>query len=353
MKHTNVFYVPHFNVIGGIETYIYELVKKYKDEDITIVYSDPGSDKKQLARIRQYARVIKQPYNAKEKIKCKRLFIMYRCKLDLFEADDVIQIIHADYKAQNLKPNLDECIREHYGVSKSIAKTYEEISGEKVGVCYNPLMIDKTKRVLKLISATRLTKEKGLERMKILANELDKAKIPYLWLIFTGHSDMMHNPNVVYMKPRLDIRNYIADADYLVQLSDTEAWCYSVLEALCLNTPVIVTPVPSFKEMGVKSGINGYVLPFDMKDIPINDIYTKVPKNFEFEAPKDIYGKLLIKGKKTYNGEKQVYIRALKSFYDIVEEEHKTKQSDPWKVSLSRAEELINHPKGALVEICK
>lgn len=353
MKYTNVFYVPHFNVIGGIETYIYELVKKYKDEDITIVYSDPTSDKKQLARIRQYARVIRQPLNSKDKIKCKRLFTMYRCKLDLFEADSVIQIIHADYKEQNLKPNLDERIDKVYGVSKSVAKSYEEISKIETGVCYNPIFIEKPRKILKLISATRLTKEKGLERMKKLTYELDKAKVPYIWLIFTNKTDEINNPNVIYMKPRLDIRDYIKDADYLVQLSDTEAWCYSVLEALCLNTPVIVTPIPSFKEMGVKTGINGYILPFDMKDIPIEDIYTKVPKNFKFEAPKDAYEKLLLKGKKTYNGEKQVWIKARRSYYDNEEQEHKTPLSDPWEVSISRAQELINHPKGALVEICK
>ena len=34
MKYANVFYVPHFNIIGGIETYIYELVKKYGKYDI-------------------------------------------------------------------------------------------------------------------------------------------------------------------------------------------------------------------------------------------------------------------------------------------------------------------------------
>jgi glycosyltransferase involved in cell wall biosynthesis len=278
---------------------------------------------------------------------------MYRCKLDLFEAKDIIQITHADYKVQNLKPNLDKDIKRHFGVSESVAKAYEEISGIKTEVCYNPISIEKPKKILKLISATRLTKEKGLDRMKKLVYELDKEGIPYIWLVFTNKTDAINNPNVIYMQPRLDIRDYIANSDYLVQLSDTEAWCYSVLEALCLNTPVIVTPIPSFKEMGVKTGINGYILPFDMKDIPIEDIYTKVPKNFEFTAPKDIYDKLLLKGKKTYNGEKQVYIRALKSFYDSVEEQHKTKQSDPWKAPISRAEELINHPKGALVEIVK
>ena len=350
MKYTNVFYVPHFNIIGGIETYIYELVKKYKDEDITIVYSDDSSDKKQIARIRQYARVIKQPYNSENKIKCKKLFVMYKCKLDLFEAEDIVQIIHADYKAQRLTPNKNEKIKENYGVSKSVAKSFEEISDLKTGVCYNPLTIEKPKRVLKLISATRLTKEKGLERMKILAKKLDEAKIPFIWLVFTNKEDLINNPSVCYMKPRLDIRNYIADADYLVQLSDTEAWAYSVIESLILKTPVIVTDVPCFKEMGVKNGKSGYILPFDMKDIPIEDIYNKIPKNFEITQPKDIYDELLIKGKKTYEPEKQVYIKAIRSYYDNEEQEHKTKQSDPWKVPLSRAEELINHPTGALIE---
>ena len=78
---------------------------------------------------------------------------------------------------------------------------------------------------------------------------------------------------LIYMKPRLDIRDYIADADYLVQLSDTEAFSYSILESLCLGTPVIITPIPSSIEMGVKNGINGYILDFSMKDIPITQIY--------------------------------------------------------------------------------
>ena len=54
MKYANVFYVPHFNIIGGIETYCYELAKKYKDKDITFIYSDKTSDINQLNRIRKF-----------------------------------------------------------------------------------------------------------------------------------------------------------------------------------------------------------------------------------------------------------------------------------------------------------
>jgi glycosyltransferase involved in cell wall biosynthesis len=351
MKYANVFYIPHFNIIGGIETYAYELAKKYKDKDIVFVYSDRTSDIKQLNRIRKYARVIYQPFNATEKIKCDRLFVMYRSKIELFEADEVIQIIHADYEAQNLKPNLDPRIKEHYCVSKAVADSYKRISGVDVKVAYNPLTIDKPRKILRLISATRLTKEKGKDRMIKLANELDKAGIPYEWRIFTNDSLPIPNENVIYMNPRLNIRDYIADADYLVQLSDTEAFSYSVLESLCLGTPVIVTNIPSFKEMGVENGINGYILDFSMKDIPIDDIYNKIPK-VSYKAPKDIYNELLIDKPSKYKPETLVQCRALKTYTDNELNERIQKgQFLPCKITIERAEELINNTKGQLVQI--
>jgi len=44
MKYGNVFYVPHFNIIGGIETYCYELAKKYKDKETYLVIDDETDD---------------------------------------------------------------------------------------------------------------------------------------------------------------------------------------------------------------------------------------------------------------------------------------------------------------------
>ena len=49
---------------------------------------------------------------------------------------------------------------------------------------------------------------------------MDREKIPYIWTIFTNDKEVINHPNVCYMSPRLDISDYIADADYLVQLSD-------------------------------------------------------------------------------------------------------------------------------------
>ena len=39
IKHANIFYVRNIHAIGGVETYVYELAKKYKDYDIAVVKS--------------------------------------------------------------------------------------------------------------------------------------------------------------------------------------------------------------------------------------------------------------------------------------------------------------------------
>lgn len=336
--YTNLFYIPHLNIIGGIETYIYELAKKYNKYDITVMYS--SGDINQIARLRKYVRVVRLPNNI---VKCKRLFIMYKCDLDRFEADYIIQITHADYEAQNLKPNMDKRINEHYAVSKSVAKTHTKISGLETKVCYNPITLDKPKKILKLISATRLTKEKGKDRMIKLANILTKSNIPFIWLVFTNDINAIDNPNVIYMKPRLDIRDYIKEADYLVQLSDTEAWCYSVLESLCLGTPVLTTPVECFKEMGIETGKNGYYIDFDVKNVPIDDIYNHIPK-FEFKAPRDIYDKLLLKEESTYNPNEIIKVKVLRKYYDIIFDRF-LKKDEVIGMPLERVEYLIDRER--------
>lgn len=349
-KYTNVFFIPHFNTIGGIETYAYELAKKYGKYDITFFYKNTPtvkSDREQIKRISKYCR-IKQIGN--EVIKCKKLFIMYKSDLSLFEADEIIQVIHCDYKAQNLKPNLDPRITEYYAVSTAVAKTYEEISGKKVKTCYNPLTLEKPKKILRLISATRLTKEKGKDRMIKFAKELNRKGIPFIWLIFTNDTLPINVPNVVYMSPRLDIRDYIADSDYLVQVSDTEAWSYSPIESLSLGTPVIVTPIPCFKEMGIEDGKNGYVLPFDMKDIDVEKIYNKIPK-FEYVAPKDIYDTLLINEPSTYDPNKKVWVKPLITYDDLELGIRKFKTDDPFEVSETRANELESLGYIKIVEV--
>lgn len=310
----NIFYFRYLNSIGGIESFFYYLAKKYKDYDITIYYSH--GDKKQIKRLSEYVRVRK--YRG-EKIKCEKAFFNFNLDIiDSVDAKEYIQIAHGDYKAMGIMPNTHPKLTKILGVSKQVCSTYKEITGLETELAYNPIVIDKPKKVLNLLSATRLTAEKGKNRMIKLANLLDQEGIPYLWTIFTDDVRAIDNPNIVYMKPRLDIISYMANADYLVQLSDNEGYCYSVVESLLVGTPVIVTDIPVFKELGVVNGKNGFVLDFDMSNVPIDDIYKGIGE-FKFKQNPDNWKKFLAPGKSTYDAEKKeiVKARALIEYFDV------------------------------------
>ena len=49
IEHANIFYCKDISEIGGVETWVYELVKKFKDYDIAVVYKTGNI--KQLQRI--------------------------------------------------------------------------------------------------------------------------------------------------------------------------------------------------------------------------------------------------------------------------------------------------------------
>lgn len=334
----NVFYFRYLNKIGGIESFFYYLAKKYKDYDITIYYTD--GDMAQVNRLAKYVRVKK--YKG-EKIKCERIFFNFNLDIiENVEADEYIQIAHGDYKAMGIKPNTHPKLTRFLGVSKQVCKTYKEVTGFDTELAYNPIMLDEPKKVLNLISATRLTAEKGKQRMIKFAEILDKANVPYLWTVFTDDVNAIVNPNIVYMKPRLDIVNYIANADYLIQLSDNEGYCYSVVEALTVGTPVIVTDVPVFREIGVNKR-NGFILDFDLQNVPVEEIYAGV-NDFKFTPKKDSWGNLLVKSKSTYAEELKelVKVKATQQYYDI-DRQTEVKKGDEYLVTRARAEYLLEN----------
>ena len=122
----------------------------------------------------------------------------------------------------NKTPRLHPKITKYIGVSQRVCDSFKELTGIDCELCYNPLSLDNPKKILHLISATRLTKEKGKDRMIKLGQFLNNAGIPYIWDVFTNDTLEINNPNIFYRKPVLNIVDYIVAADYLVQLSDNE-----------------------------------------------------------------------------------------------------------------------------------
>lgn len=343
--YTNIFYFDRLNKIGGVETFFYEIAKKYCDNDITVLYS--YGDMNQIRRLKKLIRVIK--YTG-QNIKCKKAFFNYSLKpIGNIEAERYYEIIHANYKDLGIHPNVHDKINEYIGVSQSVCDIFTELTGLPCTLCYNPITIEKPKRVLYLISATRLTREKGKDRILKLAKALDDAEIPYIWTIFTNDTKEIKHPRIIFMEPQLNIRDYIAKADYTVQLSDTEAYCYTMIESLLLNVPVIVTPWACLKELNITNDY-GFILPFDMTNIPVDEIYNK-KFNFKYNLKPDNWNQILELSKSTYKEElNSIYtVEALSAYQNnrLVDAElgYIPEPGEVWDVSKERFDLLAGENK--------
>ncbi len=316
MEYKNVLFFNNLNVIGGVESFFYYLAKKYCEWDITILYLN--ADPNQLKRLRQFVRVKK--FHTGDQIKCEKAFFNYSLDIiDSIEANEYIQIIHADYKAQGIVPNIHPKINRFIGVSRRACESFKELTGRECELVWNPVVIDKPKKTLLLISCTRLTSEKGKEYMEAFGQELNKYGGSYLWLIFTNDKEAIKNPNIAYMSPRLNITDYMKKADFLIQLSKAEGYGLAVDESLQVGTPVVVSPCPSFKEVGINDN-NSLTLEYDMSNAQevIDKMYNQEFK-FTHKPKKDTWDQILAPGKSTYKEEmnRKAVVECILRYYDI------------------------------------
>jgi glycosyltransferase involved in cell wall biosynthesis len=342
LRLKNVIYFPNLNCVGGVETFCYEMGLKYgKDFDITVLYRN--GDPAMMRHIAKVCRVMR--YRPGDKVVCDVFIFGYGWEKDMFdnlEAKEIIQTFHADYICRHLNPCMDKRITKRFGVAENTTKGIVENYpwAEGMQTMYNPYTPKKPKKVLKLISATRLTPEKGFKRMIKLAEAFDKAEIPFHWAIYTDRVAEFPNKSVAVMPHRLDIIDFIADADYLVQLSDTEGYSYSIVEALSVGTPVICTEFPVAQEQGIVDGVTGFILPFDMSEIPVDKIYKGV-KRFKCEPRESHYEQILAKGKSEYENKKaeKVTVKVKTNFFDL-ELDRAAIKGEEYSVRRERGEHL-------------
>ena len=349
--NTNLFYYKDINSIGGVESFFWNLAQKYgKDYDITILYQT--GDPEQLKRLRELVRVKK--YRQGEKVRCKRCFVTFNAAmLDNIEAEEYYQLLHGDYRSLGVVPDSHPKIQEWVAVSKVVRDSYADITGKVPDVCYNPFLPIKPRKVLRLISATRLTPDKGYHRMEQLAKALTDAGIPFEWDVYSDQRKHFTSPYVCIRPSRLDVVDCIAKADYFVQLSDAEGYCYSIVEAMSVGTPVIVTDFKVAREVGVLDRVNGFILPMDMSDIPVEDIY-KGLKRFKYVAPEDRWSELLLPVPPDYAEQMAVpvKIKSVRQFYDL-ERNKLVDTGEEWVVQTARYELLSDLGVVEMVEEMK
>ena len=347
----NVIYFPSFNIVGGVETFCYEMALKYgKDYDLTVLYQN--GDPKQMAKIAKVCRTLR--VTRADKIECD-VFI-FGWGWDILEnvtAHRYIQTFHADYINRNLNPSPSPKITDRFGVSENTTKGIREHFdwAANIETMYNPYTPRKPKKVLNLVSATRLSAEKGFERMKTLCKVLDDAGVPFLWTVFTDQPRVSPHPKMAILEADVDgVLDYIANADYLVQLSDTEGYSYTIVEALSVGTPVIATDFAVAREQGIEDGKTGWILPMDMSDVPVKKIVKGVPK-FTWTPPESHYEKVLVKGKSKYEEDlkKPVRLRAKVRFLDLQDGVIRG-QFEEWEATLARGIDLMNKDIAEIID---
>lgn len=334
----NVFYFKTISKIGGCESWFYYLSRLYKN---MIIYYKEG-DSEQIKRLAKNVEVHK--YKENEIIECDRFFCCYGPDIiDNVKAKDYYHIIHCDYKQVPFKPIIHPKFNHYIAVSKLAGDSFKELTGIDYELIYNPVVIDMPKvekfndDKLHLISATRLTKEKGLERLQKLGNLLDNSGIDYEWDIFTNKQRKFVGKKVQYRDPKIDIVPEIAKYDYLVQLSNCEAFCYSIVESLMVGTPIIATDLPVLKELGIRNGFEGYILDFNMQDVPLDLIKQKSLK-VAYKSPKSNWDKYL-DNNSSYDSEELIKVKCRRGIY-LIEEDIRTIKGQIIELKRYRASEL-------------
>jgi len=292
MKKTLGIYISNYNLIGGVERFIENFCKRMsKHYEITFIF-DWVENQNLLIEISDFVNVIKID-------KAKKYTFDYFVNSTAWgfepynniEAKKLIQVVHADYRHVianwNFKYNRHKKTTHHVCVGETVKEAFEIATPYKCdAIIYN--LLDNTIKlekklkndVLHLVTLSRLSGEKGFKRMLDFANQLDSKKIPYIWNVFGSTTSnfakqtllsFKNCPNVIFKGVTREPFKEINKADYLVQLSDTEGFAYSVFEAMQVKTPCIITPFASGKEQ-ITNGVNGWIIPFDMKNIDFESI---------------------------------------------------------------------------------
>lgn len=275
--------------IGGIETWGYNLAKSFKDKDITFVFQ--SADKEQVQRLSKYANVIMD--DGKMEFDCD-IFISANYDgsseiLERVKAKKYYQTIHSDFSELVKLPewrNFKLEINPKYEIiaaSETAQKGLKKL-GYESRVARNPLA-EMDERPLVLLSMTRVSVEKGAKRMLKLAQELKKAEVNFIWILASTleHTDepeiieqIKAIPEFIIIPPSVRNEPLYYLADMCVQLSDTEAYCYTIRQSLMAKTPVLATRFEQAKQI-IKEGGNGYLVDFDMKDLNIAKITGEIP----------------------------------------------------------------------------
>lgn len=342
IKTQVLIYVAAMHAIGGIETFVYNFCKTmHKYYDITVLY-DTEMHKTQYLRLLPFADIVR---NRTDKAIVCDTAINCRFVLPLpenVEYKKKIQMVHTCWLKEQTEPADKDADKIIY-VSDTAAKSFNI---QDADVIHNLTVPQDPVKLLVLVSACRLTYEKGGQRMLDFAWMLENKGIPYVWFVFTDGFLQVAPPGIIQKKPTLNIAPYIKAADFLVALSDQESYGYSIVEAWEMGTPTITTPLSVLPELGFVEGKQGFTVPFDVQKAENleNKLFTEY-KPFKWRNPnREIvkqWREVLGDTKPTRKHKPQRglrWVRALLDFKDM-QQNRNVKAGEVYQVPVKRAEE--------------
>ena len=302
--YKNIIYVGSGcnGMFNGYISWIKQLGKCYKDKyDIIVLYDEINDITKKS--FEKYFKCIHRDIDTI--YLCDRLLVTYSnyfYEKNIVNLDKNYLFIHgnmSDY--DNAMKYHDDIYTNYVAVSKTARdKAVGYYPTDNIEYVINPYKLDEeVKPRLRLTSTLRYTEVKRPERIEKMAKLMDELEIPYTWEVFT---DKRENTNVKGLIFRQRIPNplpYVKDSDYFVLLSDSEACSYSILEALSLNTKIIVTPLGMCDELGLINNDIATIIPFEyfneentdkLKDI-ILKIYKEKDKKVNYKLDESLWDK--------------------------------------------------------------
>lgn len=292
-------------VTGGINTANRHIAKAFTDYNLGFIVD--ARDMATALDLARYCDVIiddgKQRYESD-------VFILSNYNagsliLPRVKARKIYTLVHADFaslfnhKVMNkFKWQPDARNDKVLAVSETAQKGLETTFGVESIVVPNILTpIDTERKVFIILS--RAGKEKGIERVIELYDRFAAAGKDFCFFICSESvdpsvkADIEKRERIVFIKPTAYNQELIKGADYLIQLSLGETYCYSIREALQRQVPVIVSDIPEFNKI-VQDGKNGFILKDDFSNLDVNKIFNSKLKFKPYtEQIPDVWYKVL------------------------------------------------------------
>jgi glycosyltransferase involved in cell wall biosynthesis len=276
-----VIYSKHVRDVSGVQTFERAFLQKFsKLHDISYVYEviEPNV-------LIEFSKICKMIRNEGQLIECDIcIYSSIGQDNNNIKAKKTIQLCHTDFKTFNaiFRPRKVDL---YISVSEMVKRELKINYGIESVVIKNMLPELKGERALRLMCATRISQGKGINRLLVLIDTLKANNRPFIFEIY-GKGAFNEEENfknkikeyseVHYFGSKMNIYDYIRANDYVVQLSDSEGYCYSIHEALSLNIPVIVTDWDGVRD-SVIDGENGFILNMDLSNLDVNKFYN-IPK---------------------------------------------------------------------------